>query len=132
PEVVEKSTFTCGDEVAVNVLANCESIRVDSPLGNVSYLNTDGAVGNFVLNEVGEYTVTMTVSGTQRQFNIFSAMIEEERATSVLMDSVALQGEAGGGGFDGRFDPLTLLFIVLAIVFSADWMVYCYEKYQLR
>ena len=35
-------------------------------------------------------------------------------------------------GSDGRYDPLTLLFVLAALLFTAEWMVYCYDKYQLR
>ena len=74
----------------------------------------------------------MTVSGSAREFYIWSAMTEAECDPTVIHDAVALQGEATSGGFDGRFDPLWIIFITLLVIFLADWMVYCYEKYQLR
>ena len=43
-----------------------------------------------------------------------------------------LSGERVDIGTDGEFDPLMLLFACLALLFIADWGVYCYEKYQLR
>jgi len=43
-----------------------------------------------------------------------------------------LQGEATASGLDGEFDPLIILLVCLIVIFAADWMVYCYEKYQLR
>ena len=132
PAVVEKTDYYCGNTVDVNVLANCESIRVDSPSGNVSYLDTDNAICTLKLDEVGVYTLTMTVGGAQRSFNIFAAMTEEERVPTLVESEIGLQGEATEGGFDGIYDPLTILFIALAVVFLADWGVYCYEKYQLR
>ena len=45
---------------------------------------------------------------------------------------VSLVGIASEGGFDGIYDPILWLFIALALVFLADWGVYCYEKHQLR
>ena len=33
---------------------------------------------------------------------------------------------------DAAMSPISQFFIALAVVFLADWMVYCYEKYQLR
>ncbi len=132
PDMVDKTEYAAGDAADVNVLVNCESIRVESPSGGVTYLDTTLASDSVRLSEVGEYRVTMTVAGTQRQFSLWSALPEAERTPVQTEPSLALQGERAPGGFDGRYDPLILLFIALAVVFLADWMVYCYEKYQLR
>ena len=48
------------------------------------------------------------------------------------VQEIALQGQATEGGFDGAYDPLLILFICLAVIFAAEWGVYCYEKRQLR
>ncbi|MBQ8322374.1 MAG: VWA domain-containing protein [Clostridia bacterium] len=132
PEVVERTDYYCGDTVDINVPANCESIRIDSPNENVSYLNTDNATCTLKLDEVGVYTVTMTVGSSQRSFNIYASMPEEERIPTLVETEICLLGNATDGGFDGVFDPLMILFIALAVIFLADWGVYCYEKYQLR
>lgn len=132
PNMVDETDFTCGESATVNVIANCESIRVVSPSGEISYLKTDGASDSIQLAEVGTYTVNMTVSGSPREFYLWSAMNPTESDPTVTHDEIALRGTATAGGFDGKFDPLTILFIVLAVIFLADWMVYCYEKYQLR
>lgn len=132
PDMIETTTYTCGEAAEINVITNCESIRVESPSGGVTYLNTDRASDSVVLTEVGTYTVTMTVAGSPREFCIWSAMGAEECVPTVTHDSISLQGEPSSEGFDGRYDPLFVLFIALAVIFLADWMVYCYEKYQLR
>ncbi len=132
PDTVDSTSYICGETADVNVLPGCESIRVVSPTGQVDYLDTSRAVGSVLLSEVGLYTVDMTVAGTVRRVNLWSALPEEERAPVQTAADIGLDGEAAPGGFDGRYDPLIPLFIALAIVFSADWMVYCYEKYQLR
>ena len=105
---------------------------MQSPLGKVTYLNTDLATATFPLSEVGTYTITVTVSNIPGEFYIYSAMPEGERIPAPSAQSIGLQGEATADGFDGTYDPLTILFICLALLFLADWMVYCYEKYQLR
>ena len=105
---------------------------MESPSGEVSYLKTDGATDSFRLVEAGTYRVSITVSGSVREFFIWSAMSAEECDPTVISDSISLVGEATDGGFDGKFDPIWIIFIALAVVFLADWMVYCYEKYQLR
>ncbi len=132
PDMIDQTNYECGESAQVNVIANCESIRVESPSGQISYLNLDGATDNIDLKEVGCYTVNMTVAGTVREFYIWSALNEQERAPTQTEDSVGLQGQATTEKFDGEYDPLLIMFIVLAVIFLADWMVYCYEKYQLR
>ncbi len=132
PDTVDSTSFVCGETADVNVLPNCESIRVVSPSGKVDYLDTTRAVGSILLSEVGLYTVDMTVADSVRRVHLWSALPEEERAPVQTAAAVALVGEATEGGFDGEYDPLMILFIALAVVFLADWMVYCYEKYQLR
>ena len=132
PAVLEKTDHYCGDTVDVNVLANCKSIRVDTPTGGVTYLDASSAVSKLQLTEVGVYTITMFVGETQRSFYLYSAMLEQERVPTVEEEGISLQGTASEGGFDGIYDTMMLLFILLAVVFLADWGVYCYEKHQLR
>ncbi len=132
PDMVDRSAYVCGETAEINVIPNCDSIRVISPAGKVTYLDTDGASDSLLLIEVGTYTVDMTVAGSVREFYLWSALEAEERAPRQTAPEIGLSGEASPGGFDGRYDPLIPLFIALAVVFLADWMVYCYEKYQLR
>ncbi len=132
PDMVDKTNYVCGEVATVNVIANCDSIRVVSPSGDIDYLNTEAATDTIHLTEVGKYTITMTVSGTAREFYIWSALNEAERVPTQSEDAIALQGQPSDQGADGKFDPLTVMFVLLAVLFLADWMVYCYEKYQLR
>ncbi len=132
PDMIDQTNYECGESAQVNVIANCESIRVESPSGEVNYLNVEAASDVIELKEVGRYTVNMTVAGTVREFYIWSAMNENERIPTQTEASVSLQGQAGSDKLDGKYDPLLVMFIVLAVIFLADWMVYCYEKYQLR
>ncbi|MBE6618866.1 MAG: VWA domain-containing protein [Ruminococcaceae bacterium] len=132
PDMVEKTSYESSQEAQINVIANCESIRVESPLGNVTYLDTSSAIASLPLNEAGVYNITMTVAGSAREFSIYSSFAESERDPAQSEESIALQGEKSSDGFDGKYDPLTVIFIILAFIFLADWMVYCYDKYQLR
>ncbi len=132
PDMVERTDFECGQDAPINIIANCESVRVESPSGEVNYLDAQKASDVIKLKEVGTYKVTMNVAGTVREFSIWSAMKADQTIPTVVENEISLQGEAGNEGFDGKYDPLIVMFIVLAVVFLADWMVYCYEKYQLR
>ena len=132
PDMIDSTTYTCGEAAEINVLANCNAIRVQSPSGEISYLNTQEASDAIKLTEVGVYTVQMTVADSNREFYLWSAMAAEESDPMQTAGVIRLQGQATTDSFDGTFDPLYILFIALVVIFLADWMVYCYEKYQLR
>ncbi len=132
PDVVEKVNYFAGDKAQINVVANCDSIRVESPSGEINYLDTAAATSDIVLSEVGTYKVTVTVSDIPREYFIYSSLPENESLPLPSAEDMRLVGTAEDGGFDGTYDPLTILFITLALLFLADWGVYCYEKYQLR
>lgn len=132
PDVVEGTSYHVGETTMVNVLTNCDSIRVESPLGNVSYLSTNVATTELNLTEAGVYSITATIEGVMREFKIFAAVPETERMTEVAPVELIVQGTAEEGGFDGQYDPLFILFICLAVIFAMEWGVYCYEKRQLR
>ena len=132
PSLIDKTTYTCGDSAVINVPPNCDSISLQTPDGNTVYLSTEAATASHRLSEAGTYTVTVTVADAQREFSLFSAMLPAECDPTPTGEHFALQGERENGGFDGKFDPTLALFIALAILFLADWGVYCYDKYQLR
>lgn len=133
PDVLEGVTYTAGDEVKINYPANCESVRIDAPSGESLYLEPHGSgVGAFVVDEVGEYTLTVVSSGRSVEYKLFSGLAESERMPITAGVDFSIQGEKQDGGFDGVYKDITYVFIILAVIFTADWMVYCYEKYQLR
>lgn len=132
PDVLEEVLFDVGEEATVNVISNCESIRIDSPTGKVDYLDVSTAISSYMLSEVGVYDITLMVSGSPREFSVYSSVPELERVPMQTEDSFSLQGEKENNGFDGEYDPMMVLFIMLVVLFIADWGVYCYEKYQLR
>ena len=132
PTIVERTDFYVGQTMKVNILSNCDSVRVESPLQGVTYLDTNLAVNEVLLTEGGTYTITAVVEGVPRQFKIFAAVPVEERHPMVAGQELSIAGEPVSGGFDGQFDPIMILFICLAVIFAAEWGVYCYEKRQLR
>jgi hypothetical protein len=133
PEVIEKTDYFCGDTAEINVISGCNSIRVETPDGEVIYTDISGAVSEFELTDVGEYKITVEILGTERpSYYLYSSVPKEERLTETVADSISIRGEAGDSGSDGRYDPIALLFVLAALLFTAEWMVYCYDKYQLR
>ena len=105
---------------------------MDSPRGEVTYLNTDTAVSELTLTEYGTYKINVTVSKIPREYYIFAATPESESEPAPKADITGIVGVAEDGGFDGSFDPLFIILVLLGVLFLADWGLYCYEKYQLR
>lgn len=133
PAAVEETSYNCGDTASINVISNCENIRVDSPLGNTSYLTLGGEAAEFLLSEVGSYKITMSVAGAPRTFNIYSAFPEGESDPNQSADSaISIEAKAGTSALDAVYDNLIWVIVAIALIFTADWVVYCYEKYQLR
>jgi hypothetical protein len=132
PTVIEQTSYTVGDSAAVNVISGCSSILATSPSGKVTSLSLSGTVAELTLTDAGVYKIECIVNGNSKDYYIFSAFPEEETLPEVSGGELSLLGEAKDGGIDGIYDNLTVLFILLALVFTADWAVYCYEKYQLR
>lgn len=132
PAVIDDVSYACGDTAAINVIAGCDSLKVTSPSGKVSYLGTDGSVAELKLAEVGVYNITMMVGASPREFYLFSYLSEEERIPAVTEEDFSISGVAENNGIDGKFDGLLIILILLSLIFLADWGVYCYEQYQLR
>ena len=133
PAVIDKTNYDCGDTAEINVVSGCESIRVESPSGAVSHVSTSEAVGEFFLDEVGTYNIKVVTKDGLKTYRIYSALSEKEQNPLVTVnEKISLDGQAENTGIDGFYDKLIVFFICLAVIFVADWVVYCYDKYQLR
>lgn len=132
PALVEDGNYYCGDDLTVNVLTGCSSIRLESPQGKVEYLDTSSASAEYEMTEVGEYTITATINNVQQTVNVYCSLPEAERLVNGSEKSFSINGEPGTVKRDGKYDDLLYIFIILALLVIADWMVYCYEQYQLR
>lgn len=131
PVIIEDSNYVCGETVTLNVLSNCDSIRVENPKGVVNYLDISNEITSFVTTEVGVYKISVMNGDKETIFKIFVNMpIEEQHSTEVA--EFDLVGVKENNYRDGIYDELIILFIILAVIYMADWMVYCYEQYQLR
>jgi hypothetical protein len=132
PNVIEKVNYTCGDTLEINVPSNCTDIKVETPMGNTEYPVSGIAANELILDEPGVYTITLTVGETLRKYRVYCEMPAGESDALTSEHDFSLQGEAGEGGRDGVYDDLIIFMAFLAIFITVDWMVYCYDKYQLR
>ena len=132
PKVLEKTNYISGETASVNVVAGCDSIIATSPSGRVIPLALGGTTAELVLTEAGVYKIECMTGGSAKEYFIFSEFPIEERDPHQTALDFSLLGEAGSTGIDGKYDNIAILFILLALIFMSDWVVYCYEKYQLR
>ena len=132
PSVLDSTSYTAGEEITINTVANCESLKVISPLGEEKYLDTSRTMNTIMLSEVGTYTVLVNAGGTIREHKLFSQAMIEERAPSVVETNFSIVGQPSKNKLDAQLDPSIIIFILIVLIFAADWMVYMYEKRQLR
>ena len=133
PEVIESTSYKCGDVVQVNMIAGCKSIRVEPPFGKPTNPDTLTSVSEFTITEAGIYNIYLIMKdGTERLVQIHCAMNLDECAPSVADASFAIHGEPQKGHLNGIMDNLLILFIILAVIAVADYGVYSYEQWQLR
>lgn len=131
PKVLEKLTYDCGELLAMNVSPDCENIEITSPSGNKE-LKTINTIDSYCLAEVGVYTIKTNAKGGSKTYNVYAQLPESERAPLQTEAEFCVKGERTSGKRDGKYDKLILIFALLSVVFIADWVVYCYDKYQLR
>ncbi|MDE6557596.1 MAG: BatA and WFA domain-containing protein [Clostridia bacterium] len=132
PVLLEDADLYCGDSVSVNVLAGCRSIRVKSPSGKSEYLDVSSTMSDYELTEVGEYEITAMIGETYQTARVYAQLPQEERVTTASEAVFVINGEPDTHKRDGRYEDLLYAFIILAVIVVADWVVYCYEQYQLR
>ncbi len=131
PVILDDANYICGETVSLNVLSNCDSIRVENPKGAVNYLDISKEITSFTTTEAGIYKITVMLGDKETTFNVFVNMPVEEQYSNETLD-LDLIGTKENNYRDGIYDELIILFIILAVIYMADWMVYCYEQYQLR
>ena len=132
PDALDKTGYLCGEEAKINITANVNNVKAISPDGEEIFVDSSTDIGVLNLDQVGTYTVKMITPDSEREYKLYSGAPAEESAPVSSGDSFSLSGEQEFLKTDGEYDPLMLLFVCLAVLFAADWMVYCYEKYQLR
>lgn len=132
PDVLDKTNYIVGEEVLVNVLPNADTIKAYAPSGKEVYMESNGVFATLGLTEIGTYTINMKISGEETSYKLYSGANPEESKPNVEEQEFSISGERGYDKRDGEYDPTMVLFALLALLFIADWGVYCYEKYQLR
>lgn len=132
PTILEKTSYVCGDTLTVNVLGHCRKILVQSPSGKKSYMDTSNITSEYYLTEAGTYQLIMTLGEEEKIFYIYASMPSVEGVdVDASTENLSLEGEREENYQDGFYENLMIIFIVLAVIYLADWAVYCYEQHQL-
>ncbi len=132
PPIVDRSDYVCGDIVKINVDSNEQNVRITAPSGEEAYLSANNAESEYTLTEIGLYKLTVGIGSDSRELYLYSRTPAEESVVNSEAAEFSLLGEASSEKKDGIYEDLIALFIILAVICIADWMVYCYEQYQLR
>ena len=132
PDVIARADYVCGENLEINMTGSIKNVKVTAPDGQEIFVDSSVDVGEVRLDQIGTYTVKLTSAGEEKNYSLYAAADPSESDPVQKMTSFSLAGEQAYERSDGEFDPMTILVICLALIFVADWMVYCYEKYQLR
>ncbi len=132
PDVIDNTSYTVGDEAVVNIIKNATNLKALSPSGDDIYIETDGATAALPLSEVGTYSISITLAGREMVYKLYAGAHPDESLPAADAESFSLVGEATDGMIDGQYDPLPVVFVIIALLFIADWGLYLYERYQLR
>ena len=132
PDVLDETAYVCGEEATVNIVANARNVKAIAPDGKETFVDDTLDIAAIRLNQIGTYTIVMNVAGVEKTYQLYASATETEGNPLSNGSTFAISGVQQFEKTDGEFDPIVILFVCIAILFIADWMVYCYEKYQLR
>ncbi len=131
PSAIESNINVSGEEFTYNVTSGTKNIRLYSPSGAESYLSCSSSSGTVLLDEVGTYVFEITNTNNEvKRINVYNTfpLSENEKEEDL---SVSLTGEKTDNYRNSYVSIVNVLFVILILIFIADWMVYCYEQHQL-
>lgn len=132
PSLCDQSEFKCGDDLILNVLPNCESIRVNTPDGFSTFLTLTEDIATFHLNQIGVHSIESIINGVKRMYYIYVSFPAEEENPVNEIEGIGLTGEKKNLSFDSTYDIQWLLLILLLIISLIEWEVYLYEQRRIR
>ena len=133
PGVLENTSYVAGSEVVINTVDKPDSIKVVSPLGNEKYLDVEKTKNSIVVDEVGTYRVFSGTGENQTEHMMYvTTPTGESDPRNAGAGTFNINGDPVKSTRKGTYNPLIIIFIALIIIFAADWMVFMYEKRQLR
>ena len=130
PSVVTDFNYMVSDEVALNFPDTAISCEIETPSGEVNYLDAHD-IQTYTLDEVGTYVVKVeSATGKTIEINLFSAFPNNERNPQIEdLNSYTITLNADAPKADRIFEALLVVVIIALIFLLADWMVYSHEQF---
>ena len=130
PSVVTDFNYMVSDEVALNFPDTAISCEIETPSGEVNYLDSHD-IQTYTLDEVGTYVVKVeSATGKTIEINLFSAFPNNERNPQIEdLNSYTITLNADAPKADRIFEALLVVVIIALIFLLADWMVYSHEQF---
>lgn len=136
PDILEIANYNTGDKLEINIPAGYSDISIKSPSGKMEYPTSSAAANEYVLNEPGTYEIELKSTldpNSSIKINAYAVLCDGESDINATAEYFSLtKADTGEGGRDGFYDDLIIFIIILTALFTLDWVVYCYDKYQLR
>lgn len=132
PTILDKTNYVCGDVLSVNVLGQCKNLSIITPSNKKTFMDISSITSEYYLTEIGTYEIIMDLGSEQKVFYAYSSLASSESHMEDYSNQLlSIEGEQTAHYGDGFYENLMILLIVLAVIYLADWMVYCYEQHQL-
>ena len=128
PSPLENLFYKVGEDININIVNDCSSVKVTSPSNNISYLETNFSQTSFSLEEVGTYQFDFLINNEIKTYRIYVEFDSEEGKIFDNQTSIDLINNSNNLKFDGILDNLFIVILLAAILFSIDWMWYSYEQ----
>ncbi len=136
PEILEVANYETGDKLEINIPAGFTEISIKSPSGKMEYPTSSAAANEYLLTECGTYEIELKNPAdpdSSLKINAYAVLCDEESNIDGEAGAFGLvRADTGEGGRDGFYDDLIIIVIILVALLTLDWVVYCYDKYQLR
>lgn len=129
PNIINNYAYECGENLAINVIPQCESIEIISPSNRVSYIENDGeGYAYYTLNELGTYEITVKTSEKEIKERVFVSFPLSESNPHINEDKISLQGVKAESGRYGTQD-ITFIFLILGLILLLiDYLIFALGK----
>ena len=132
PSICNQNQFVCGEEISLNVLPNCESIKVYSPSNIPSELPLQEGVALYELNEVGTYSIEYVINGQTKKFKLYASYPINEQNVIEEIEYIDLVGSKTDATHKSEYDIQWILFFIVLVLAILEWEVYIYEQRYVR
>lgn len=129
PSLMNTYTYTCGSDLIINVLPNCESIELISPSKQITFLDIESHyISSYPLRELGEYQVNAMIDGEKVTVDFFSSFSSLESKPNIVETSIALVGKKEKSRRKGAVDLSNTLLMIGIVLCLLDWLLYCFSS----